>query len=486
MGSRKRQMHLANILMGSEIYDPYGVTGNSTKRILAKKLLSESGRFKPRNGQYPHSQGLADLASTGLGLYSNYLANQEDKATMEAYQSEKADTVSKASEFMQPTRRELPVTRAPIGEQNPDIIRPHGEDFNPGGPKPSAPADMRPDFTGTHGGITEENVGDVQDVPPDILSAANTLIKSRDPGLQQAGFSMMQKIAEKALKDDDEFELFKRKEDYKKELEDPEGPDISAFAKVNPKDFTAASVTAFNKSVALGKPDHSLLMPRADRDVFKFNDRDMWLSTNFGYKKEDLVAGKVSPEHMDGWLEYQGKNRFEKAKDLRDQYVKLASPFIAQRDAHGRVMASASNPDSAGDLALIFNYMKVLDPGSVVRESEFATAAASGSFGERIKALVGRISAGERLSGEMRADFVRRSKKLYQQAQADNRTLTKQYSGLAKRAKVNPENVVFEIKITDMGTKKGKVDTSKMPDGWTREEWNELTEDEKTEWYQSE
>jgi hypothetical protein len=116
MGSRKRQMHLANSLMGSEIYDPYGVTGNSTKRLLAKKLLSESGRFKPRNGQYPHSQGLADLASTGLGLYSNYLANQEDNEVMAAEQKDYSRGVNEAMNMMRPTSETIERMREPYDD----------------------------------------------------------------------------------------------------------------------------------------------------------------------------------------------------------------------------------------------------------------------------------------------------------------------------------------------------------------------------------
>jgi hypothetical protein len=97
-----RQANLAQALSGG-VFDPYGVTKpqNSIKRILAKKLL-EGGKFQPRNGQYPHSQGLADLASTGLGLYANHLANKEDKAAVDKAQGEYDTSISGAMEMMRP------------------------------------------------------------------------------------------------------------------------------------------------------------------------------------------------------------------------------------------------------------------------------------------------------------------------------------------------------------------------------------------------
>lgn len=77
--ARNVNANLARAL-SSGVYDPYGVSagsGQSTNRLIAKQLLSQGGRFRPRNGQYPHSQGLADLASQGLGLYANYKANED-------------------------------------------------------------------------------------------------------------------------------------------------------------------------------------------------------------------------------------------------------------------------------------------------------------------------------------------------------------------------------------------------------------------------
>ena len=86
--------------------------------------------------------------------------------------------------------------------------------------------------------------------------------------------------------------------------------------------------------------------------------------------------------------------------------------------------------------------MKMLDPGSVVRESEFANAAATGSFGERFQAAGERIVSGRRLSEEMRADFVSRSKQLMEAQNGSFENIATQFRGIAERRSLNPDNIV--------------------------------------------
>jgi len=132
---------------------------------------------------------------------------------------------------------------------------------------------------------------------------------------------------------------------------------------------------------------------------------------------------------------------------LRTEFNTLSKDFRAVRDSYSRVLASVETPSAAGDLALIFNYMKMLDPGSVVRESEFANAAASGSLGQRWIAAGRKLLAGERLSAEMRADFLDRSHKLYKSQKGIQQRHIKRYSGLAQRAGIKSEDVVAEVQM---------------------------------------
>lgn len=142
-------------------------------------------------------------------------------------------------------------------------------------------------------------------------------------------------------------------------------------------------------------------------------------------------------------------NLSEKQQDttlkLRDKYNAESKDFVKVRDAYNRVKVSAEDPSAAGDLALIFNYMKILDPGSVVRESEFANTAASGSYGERLKAAGDKIIAGKRLSPEMRADFVNRSDRLFIAQQSQQQVINNNYNFLSESANIPKEFVTRDI-----------------------------------------
>ena len=85
----------------------------------------------------------------------------------------------------------------------------------------------------------------------------------------------------------------------------------------------------------------------------------------------------------------------------------------------------------AADLALIFNFMKMLDPQSVVRESEFALAETTGGMSESIKAQWQKLLTGGRLSKEMRKNIMRQARSQYNSAE---REMKKQYKAYTKRA----------------------------------------------------
>ena len=128
---------------------------------------------------------------------------------------------------------------------------------------------------------------------------------------------------------------------------------------------------------------------------------------------------------------------------IRKELQALSKPFYMVRDSYSRVQASAKNPSAAGDLALIFNYMKILDPGSVVREGEFATAQNAAGIPDRIKGLYNRVINGERLAEETRADFIERAGDLYNSQLAIQKQTEGSYSELAKRRGINPADVVL-------------------------------------------
>ena len=150
-------------------------------------------------------------------------------------------------------------------------------------------------------------------------------------------------------------------------------------------------------------------------------------------------------------------------------YTSLTEKFRQIRDAYARILIVGNNPSPAADLAMIFNYMKMLDPGSVVRESEFATAQNAAGVPELIRNTWNRILEGTRLGtidpderSKVREDFMNQSKNLYASQLPVYRRTVDTYSNIATRNQLNPLNVVFDQEIGDFiaQVEGGKFDAS--------------------------
>ena len=102
-------------------------------------------------------------------------------------------------------------------------------------------------------------------------------------------------------------------------------------------------------------------------------------------------------------------------------------------DANARIAASIEEPDAAGDIALIFNYMIMLDPGSTVREGEFATASQAGGVDSTVLNMYNKLVDGQRLQPEQRTMFVGRANKLFSKAENQNQKDKTQALNIGRR-----------------------------------------------------
>jgi hypothetical protein len=136
------------------------------------------------------------------------------------------------------------------------------------------------------------------------------------------------------------------------------------------------------------------------------------------------------------------KSGGEPENQLRDEFNTLTKDFRTVTDAYTKI--KNNSPTGAGDMSLLYNYVKLLDPGSVVRESEFATAASSGSYGERIQGLVQRVLTGERLPATLRADFIKEADKIYEGQKQGADRLKDGYEKLADKYGVDKSRVIVD------------------------------------------
>jgi polyhydroxyalkanoate synthesis regulator phasin len=135
------------------------------------------------------------------------------------------------------------------------------------------------------------------------------------------------------------------------------------------------------------------------------------------------------------------EKRPEAEGKFRKEYSDQTKGYQEVKSAYGRVLASQET--AAGDLALIFNYMKMLDPGSVVREGEFATAQNATGVPERIQNLYNNLVRGERLNPDQRKMFSKQAEGLYKQAQTQEATVRSGIERIAKGYGLNTANIFY-------------------------------------------
>jgi hypothetical protein len=152
--------------------------------------------------------------------------------------------------------------------------------------------------------------------------------------------------------------------------------------------------------------------------------------------RENATAGQIRAGII------PSEKRPEAEGKLRKEYSDQTKSYQDVKSAYSRITASQNN--AAGDLSLIFNYMKMLDPGSTVREGEFASAQNATGVPDRILNKYNNIIAGERLNSDQRKQFIGQAQTLYGQARVQENTVRKGVERIAKGYGLNPENIFYE------------------------------------------
>jgi hypothetical protein len=131
-----------------------------------------------------------------------------------------------------------------------------------------------------------------------------------------------------------------------------------------------------------------------------------------------------------------------------EQEEKLRKEFQARTKVYGELGTTFSNIQSSakantgpGDIALITGFMKMLDPGSVVRETEFATARDTAGLYTRLENSLKKAESGQFLQPGQRQEFVSLAKQYLDSANKKAGEDKKALGVVVKNYRLNPENV---------------------------------------------
>jgi hypothetical protein len=113
------------------------------------------------------------------------------------------------------------------------------------------------------------------------------------------------------------------------------------------------------------------------------------------------------------------------------QNVSVAGGFLNQINT---LSADIGTPryKPSDDIALIFSFMKTLDPGSTVREGEFATASNAGGIPEQVVNTYNKALNGKFLTDEQRKNFVDTSRKNFVGLEKEAKRVAVRFQKLAK------------------------------------------------------
>lgn len=188
-----------------------------------------------------------------------------------------------------------------------------------------------------------------------------------------------------------------------------------AFAKINPEKFTPESLGTFQTTGDISALD---------------------LKKEFFPSAGDTFANESSL-----------RKEFEAQPLIKDQVLlsgQVARMDEALSEAEAQEGKEADASFIAVDQAIITIFNKMLDPTSVVRESEYARSAEDQGLVSRGRSLISRIQAGGRLNPVERKAIVDMARRFMDVHDKRFKANADKFRGIAERNKLNPEDVVIE------------------------------------------
>ena len=134
---------------------------------------------------------------------------------------------------------------------------------------------------------------------------------------------------------------------------------------------------------------------------------------------------------------------FEQEEKLRKEFQGRTKVYGELGTTYNNIKSSAEAKNGPGDIALITGFMKMLDPGSVVRETEFATARDTAGLYERLLNTSQKLQSGQlfALDSKQRQEYVNLAKQYLDSAQKKAGEDKKALGVVVKNYRLNPDNV---------------------------------------------
>lgn len=177
------------------------------------------------------------------------------------------------------------------------------------------------------------------------------------------------------------------------------------------------------------------------------------------YRTEQQIAAanQIEPDRFRGEPKESIASKLE--TNLSSKYIsaKPVVDFNKSTDSVKKLLVGLEKNDGVGDLASIFTFMKTLDPDSVVRESEFATAENSSGAFRKYWNIWNKLRRGDRLTETQREQFKEVGIDLYKSSVEGLDQFRGGFNLVSQNKGLNTDNIFIDV---DFRPKKIKT-----PDG---------------------
>lgn len=159
-----------------------------------------------------------------------------------------------------------------------------------------------------------------------------------------------------------------------------------------------------------------------------------------------LSAGQINPKTkiINTSNENQSETRQERLAGSFRKELTSSKPYqnlTTAKLAADNIEKAMKDPGAYGDLGLLFDYMKSLDPTSVVREGEQDTFRKTGSFTDKMANTMNKLVSGKTVTPEQRKEVLRYAKSRLRNAHDIYKNHAEPTLRQSERLKVDPLEV---------------------------------------------
>ena len=139
------------------------------------------------------------------------------------------------------------------------------------------------------------------------------------------------------------------------------------------------------------------------------------------------------------------QTKIDDVSGLGKRWTAESADYLSSGQSLAAMMDYADQQSGAGDLGLIFSYMKMLDPASVVREGEQVQAVKTGNIGDQLWAAYEKVTSGKKLTPKQRYNFIRSAAARFNTLTNTQKRLNKHFEGIANEYRISPSLIITDL-----------------------------------------